>query len=138
MSKRFKSDTSKRKSKKIENDMVKKIKPITAFMHQPLTEATDASSEVVALTLAQENQCDEADQPTASIQPEESVIKKQYRTLNSSVVMWKQQPCPVEMKIQMYFRTQLLQKEGKKKHIKVVEIVKIFTSLLVKQIKLEI
>ena len=49
----FESGASKRKRKKIENDMVKKIKPITAFLHQPLTEATGASSEVGALTLAQ-------------------------------------------------------------------------------------
>ena len=114
MSKRFKSEASKRKRKKIENDMVKKTKPITAFLHQPLTEATDAGSEVDALNLAQENQCDEADQPTASIQPKESLIKKQCRTLYSNVVMWKQQPCPVKMKIQMHFRTQLLQKRGKR------------------------
>ena len=98
MSKRFKSEASKRKRKKIENDMVNKIKPITAFLHQPLTKATDAGSEVGALTLAQENQCDEADQPTASIQPGESVIKKQCRTLNSNVVVWKQQLWPVKMK----------------------------------------
>ena len=32
----------------------------------------------------------------------------------------------------VYFRTQLLQRERKKKHMKVVEIVKIFGSLLVK------
>ena len=56
--------------------MVKKIKPITTFLHQPLTEATGAGSEVGASTLAQENQCDEADQPTASNQPEESLIEK--------------------------------------------------------------
>ena len=42
------------------------------------------------------------------------------------------------MKLQMYFRTQLLQKEGKKEHMTVVEIVKIFTSLLVKQISPEV
>ena len=95
--------------------MVKKIKPITTFLHQPLTEATGAGSEVDALTLAQENQCDEADQPTASIQSEESFIKKQCRALNSNVIMWKQ-PCPVKMKIQMHFKTQLLQKEGKEMH----------------------
>ena len=41
--------------------MVKKTKPVTAFLHQPLTEATDAGSEVGALTLAQENKCDKAD-----------------------------------------------------------------------------
>ena len=76
MTKRFESGASKRKRKKFENDMVKKIKPITAFLHQPLTEATGAGSEVGALTLAQENQCDEADQPTASIQPEESLTEK--------------------------------------------------------------
>ena len=40
MSKRFESGASKRKRKKIENDMVKKIKSITAFLHQPLTKAT--------------------------------------------------------------------------------------------------
>ena len=39
MSKRFESKASKRKRKKFENDMLKKIKPITAFLHQPLTEA---------------------------------------------------------------------------------------------------
>ena len=76
MSKRFESEASKRKRKKIENDMVKKMKPITVFLHQPLTEATSAGSEVGALTLAQENQCDEVDQPTVSIQPKESFIEK--------------------------------------------------------------
>ena len=76
MSKRFDTRASKRKRKKIENDMVKKVKPITAFLHQPLTEATGAGSKVGALTLARENQCDEADHPTASIQPEESLIEK--------------------------------------------------------------
>ena len=45
-------------------------------MHQPLTEATAAGSEIGALTLVQKNQCDEADQPTASIQPKESLIDK--------------------------------------------------------------
>ena len=131
MSERFESRASKRKRKKIENDMVKKIKPITAFLHQPLTEVTEADSEAGALTLAQENQCDAVDQPTTSIKPEESLFKKQYMTLNSNVVMWKQ-PCLVKMKIQIYFKTQLLQKQGKKKRMKVVERVKIFTSLLVK------
>ena len=76
MSKRFESETSKRTRKKIENDKVKKIKAIIAFLHQPLTEATVAGSEVGALTLVQENQGDDADQPTAGIQPEESLIKK--------------------------------------------------------------
>ena len=131
MSKRFDSRASKRKRRKIESDMVKKIKPITTFLHQPLTEATGAGSGVGALTLARENQCDEADQPTASIQPEESVIKKQCWTLNSNLEMRKQ-PCPVKMKIQIYFRIQLLQRERKKKHIKIVETVKIIRSLLVK------
>ena len=104
MSKRFESGASKRKRKKFENDMAKKIKPITAFLHQPLTEATGAGSEVGALTLAQENQCDEADQPTASIQPEKSLTEKQCRTLNSNLVMRKE-PCSVKMKIQLYFKT---------------------------------
>ena len=76
MSKRFESGASKRKRKKFENDMLKKIKPIIAFLHQPLTKATGAGSEVGALALAQENQCDKADQPTASIQPEESLTEK--------------------------------------------------------------
>ena len=82
MSKRFESGASKRKRKKIENDMVKKIKLscITAFLHQPLTEATGAGTEVSALTLAQENLCgDQANQPTASIQPEENLIEKAMR-----------------------------------------------------------
>ena len=79
MSKRFESGASKRKRKKFENDMLKKIKPITAFLHQPLTEAAGAGSEVGALMLAQENQCDKADQLTAGIQPEE----KSYRKSNA-------------------------------------------------------
>ena len=61
MSKKFESEAGKRKRKKIENDMVKKIKPITAFLYQPLTKAKNAGSEVDALTLTQENQYDEAD-----------------------------------------------------------------------------
>ena len=60
MSKRFESEASKRKRKKIENGMVKKIKPITAFLHQPLAEATGAGSKVGASTLSQENRCDKA------------------------------------------------------------------------------
>ena len=40
MSKRFESGASKRKRKKIKNEMVKKIKPITTFLHQTLTKAT--------------------------------------------------------------------------------------------------
>ena len=70
MSKRFESRASKRKRKKIEKNMVKKIKPITAFLHQSLTEPTGA------MTLAQENQCDKANQPTASIQPKEILSEK--------------------------------------------------------------
>ena len=109
MSKRFESGASKRKRKKFENDMLKKIKPITAFLHQPLPEATGAGKEVGTLTLAQENQCDEVHQPTTSIQPEESLTEIQCRTLNSNLVMRKD-PCSVKMKIQVYFRTQLLQR----------------------------
>ena len=46
-------------------------------MHQPLTEATGAGSEVGALTVAQENLWDDqANQPTAIVQPEESLIEK--------------------------------------------------------------
>ena len=58
MSKKFESGASKLKRKKFENDMLRKIKPITAFLHQHLTEATGAGKEVGASTLAQENQCD--------------------------------------------------------------------------------
>ena len=76
MSKRFDSRASHKKRKKIENDKAKKIKPMTTFLHQPLREATAAGSKVGALTLAQENQCDESDQPTASIQPEKSLTEK--------------------------------------------------------------
>ena len=50
-------------------------------MHQPLTEATGAGKEVGALTLAQKNQCDKADQPTTSIQPEESLTEKAMRNV---------------------------------------------------------
>ena len=112
MGERFESGACKRKKKKAENDMVKKIQPITPYSHQPLTEATGASSKVEALTLAQENQVDEADQPTASIQPEESLIEKAMQNVEQQPVMRKQ-PCPVKMKIQIYFRTQLLQREAK-------------------------
>ena len=77
MSKRFENGASKRKIKKIENDIVKKKKPITAFLHQLLTEGIASGTEVGALTLAQENLCDDqANQLTASIQPEENVIEK--------------------------------------------------------------
>ena len=107
MRKRFESGASKRKRKKFENDMLK-IKPVSAFLHQPLTEATGAAKEVGALTLAHENQGDEADQPTTSIPPEES-LTKHCRTLNSNLVMRKE-PCPVKMKIQVCFKTQLLQR----------------------------
>ena len=59
ISKRFETGASKRKTKKIENDMVKKIKPITALLHQPPTEAIGAGSEVGALTLSQKNLWDD-------------------------------------------------------------------------------
>ena len=101
-------------------------------MHQPLTEAKGAGTEVGALTLAQENLCnDQNNQPNASIQPEENLIEKAMQDVNSNLVMRKQ-PCPAKIKIQISFRTQLLQREGKKKHIKVAEIVKIFSSHQVK------
>ena len=75
MSKRFENGASKRKIKKIENDIVKKKKPITAFLHQLLTEGIASGTEVGALTLAQENLCDDqANQLTASIQPEEAKL----------------------------------------------------------------
>ena len=66
--------------------MVKKMKPITAFLHQPLIEATGTGSKVGALTLAQENQCDEADQPNASIQPEESLTEKAMQDVEQQPV----------------------------------------------------
>ena len=72
-------DASKCKRKKIENHTVKKIRPITSFLHQPLAEAASAgtrcSREAGALQLEQGNQCDGANQPTASIQPEENLIE---------------------------------------------------------------
>ena len=76
MSKRFESGASKRRRKKIENDKIKKMKSITTSLHQSLTEVTDAGSEVGSSTLAQENQFDESDHPTAGIQPKESPIEK--------------------------------------------------------------
>ena len=131
MSKRFESGASKRKRKKFENDMLKKIKPITAFLHQPLTEATGAGSEVGVLTLAQENQCDEAYQPTISIQPEESLSGKAMQDV-------EQQPgneegaMPSENKNTSIFQNSVAVKGGEKEHMKVVEIVKIFNSHQVK------
>ena len=96
VSKRFESGASKRKRKKIKNDMIKKIKPITAFLQQPLTEATGAGSGVGALTLARENQCDDADKLTASVQPEVSLIKKAMQDVGKQLVIRKQ-PCPMKM-----------------------------------------
>ena len=113
MSKRFESGPSKRKRMKIENDMVKKMKPITAFLHQPLTEATSAGSEVGALTLAKKISVMKLISQLLAFNQKKVLLKKQYRTLNSNQLMRKQ-PCPVKMKIQIYFRTQLLQREGKK------------------------
>ncbi|XP_032893241.1 zinc finger MYM-type protein 5-like [Amblyraja radiata] len=73
MSKRFESGASKRKRKRLENDMVKKLRPINAFLDQPLTEAASASGEADTLILTQGNQCGGAIQPTTSIQPEEKL-----------------------------------------------------------------
>ena len=113
MSKRFESGTSKRTRKKIENDKVKKIKAITAFLHQSLTKATVAGGEVGALTLVQENQGDEADHPTASIQPEESLFKKAMQDVEQQPGNEELAIPNVKMKMQIYFRIQLQQKEGK-------------------------
>ena len=55
MSKRFERGASKRKRKKIENHMLKKVRPITASLHQPLAEAADAGSEAGALKVTQGN-----------------------------------------------------------------------------------
>ena len=60
MSKRFESGASKRRRKKIEIDMVKKMKPITTFLHQHLTEATGAGGEGGAMMLAETNERVEA------------------------------------------------------------------------------
>ena len=77
MSKKFENGASKCKRKENKNNMVKKIKPIAAFLHQSLTKATGAGTEVVAFTPAQKHLCDDqANQPTASIQPEENLIEK--------------------------------------------------------------
>ena len=75
MNKRFKSGASKRKRKKIENNMVKKIRPITALLHQPLAETTDTGSEPSELKLTQGNQYYGANQTTASIQQEENLLE---------------------------------------------------------------
>ena len=113
MSKRFESEASKRKKKKFENDMVKKIKPITAFLHQPLTEATGAGSEVGALTQAQENQCDEADQPTASIQPEESLTEKAMQDVEQ-LPGNEEGAMPSENENTSIFQNSVAAKEGEK------------------------
>ncbi|KAL8177402.1 UNVERIFIED_CONTAM: hypothetical protein K2H54_003092 [Gekko kuhli] len=48
MSKRFESGAaSKRKRQRLENAVVMKSRPIPAFVHQPLIEATGASSEAI-------------------------------------------------------------------------------------------
>ena len=75
MNKKFESGANKRKKKKTENNMVKKIRPITALLHQPLAEATGTGSEPSALKLTQGNQCDGANQTTASIQSEENLLE---------------------------------------------------------------
>ena len=113
-SKRFENGASKRKKKKIENDMMKKIKPITAFLHQPLTEATGADIEVGVLTLAQKI-CVmiKLISQLLAFNQKKVLLKKQCRTLNSNLEMRKQ-PYPVKMKIQISFRIQLLQREGKR------------------------
>ena len=49
MSKRFERGASKRRRKKIEYDIVKKMKPIVAFLHQPLKEATGSEGGVMTL-----------------------------------------------------------------------------------------
>ena len=114
MSKRFEIGVSKRKRKKIENDMVKKIKPITAFLHQPLTEATGAGTEVGALTLAQENLCDDqANQPTASIQTEENLIEKAMRDVEQQLGN-EEATIPSENENTNIFQNSVAAKGGKK------------------------
>ena len=83
------------------------------------------------MTLAQENQCDEADQPTISIQPEESLSEKAMQDV-------EQQPgneeaaMPSENENTNIFQNSVAAKGGEKKRMKVVEIFKFFGSLLVK------
>ena len=114
MSKRFESGVSKRKRKKIENDMIKKIKSITAFLHQPLTEATGAGTEVSALTLAQENLCDDqANQPTASIQTEENLIEKAMRDVEQQLGN-EEATIPSKNENTNIFQNSVAAKEGKK------------------------
>ena len=114
MSKRFEIGVSKRKRKKIENDMVKKIKPITAFLHQPLTEATGAGIEVGASTLAQENLCDDqANQPTASIQTEENLIEKAMRDVEQQLSN-EEATIPSENENTNIFQNSVAAKGGKK------------------------
>lgn len=71
MSKKFESGASKRK--RLENDTVKKLRPITAFLDQPQKEATNASGEEDTLLLTPGNPSGGAIQPSISIQPEENL-----------------------------------------------------------------
>ena len=108
MSKRFEIGVSKRKRKKIENDMVKKIKPITAFLHQPLTEATGAGTEVGALTLAQENLCDDQ-----ANQPKENLIEKAMRDVEQQLGN-EEATIPSENENTNIFQNSVAAKGGKK------------------------
>ena len=97
--------------------MIKKIKPITAFLHQPLTEATGAGTEVGVFTPAQENLCnDQANQPTANIQPEKNLIEKAMQDVeqqpgNVEVVM------PSENENTYIFENSVAAKGGGKRNI---------------------
>ncbi|CAI5793861.1 Hypothetical predicted protein [Podarcis lilfordi] len=63
MSKRLESGASKRK--RLENAMTMKLRPITAFMHKPLIEATRVSSEAIR------------SEPTTSIQPDKNLPERE-------------------------------------------------------------
>ena len=55
--------------------MVKKLTPITAYLHEPLRAARSASDETDALIKTQGNQNVGTIQPIASIQPEEGLAE---------------------------------------------------------------
>ena len=82
MSKRFESGASKRRRKKIKYDIVKKMKPIVAFLHQPLKEAT--GSEGGAMTLAEKMCMMKLISRLLAFNQKKFLLKKQCRTLNSN------------------------------------------------------
>ncbi|KAL8179040.1 UNVERIFIED_CONTAM: hypothetical protein K2H54_058883 [Gekko kuhli] len=65
MGKRFESGVSKCKGQRLEHAMMMKLRPITAFVHQPLIEATRASSEAIQ------------PEPITSMQPDKNLPEKE-------------------------------------------------------------